>query len=184
MGETLECTEDKEIVMTIKFKKPDSNHNTYGGSNQPVIDHIDLIAGEVGGVIYPFDENPNYDVADPNSGSAAVVNPQYSNPNCPEGTVKVIKTFTSSDWGTKDKDGYYSITYKLAKTDKSMYYRLRGTNLAKGTPGQTDLNGNPLCDQQFQWLGDTSSAISTNNGAKAFEDLWFYSNPIFVQKQQ
>jgi len=55
------------------------------------------------------------------------------------------------------------------KNDEKMYFRLRGTNHALDTPHQTDACGNPLAD-----------AKGENNAAKAFEDLWFYSNPIFV----
>jgi hypothetical protein len=40
------------------------------------------------------------------------------------------------------------------------------------TPNQTDACGNPLSD----------SLMAPNDAAKAFADLWFYSNPIFVTK--
>ena len=50
-----------------------------------------------------------------------------------------------------------------------MYFRLRGTNQPLNKTGETDECGNPLADIEGQ-----------NNATKAFEDLWFYTNPIFV----
>jgi hypothetical protein len=52
-----------------------------------------------------------------------------------------------------------------------MYFRLRGTNLPPDTPNETDAEGNPLAD----------SLVGANTVAKAWADLWFYSNPIYIQ---
>jgi hypothetical protein len=52
-----------------------------------------------------------------------------------------------------------------------MYFRLRGTNLPINIPNETDADGNPLIDD----------LKGTNDGQKAYQDLWFYSNPIFVE---
>ena len=51
-----------------------------------------------------------------------------------------------------------------------MYLRLRGTNHPLNTPGETDGAGNPLPD-----------IFEENSAAEAFSDLWFYSNPVFIQ---
>jgi hypothetical protein len=40
-------------------------------------------------------------------------------------------------------------------------------------PNQTDGEGNPL--------SDTLEGYGKNTAAKSFDDLWFYSNPIFVK---
>ena len=181
MGETLKIGKNSESTMTIKFKVPTMNYNLDTTNNKPVVDHIDLIAGEMMDRVYPFDENPLFDVTNPNSGPAAVKNPEYSNAKASEGTVNILKTFTIADWGTPDGDGYYTITFKVPATEKSMYYRLRGTNLAKGVTGQTDMDGNPLCDQDFTSLSDSKTAIGGNDSKAAFSDIWFYSNPIFVE---
>jgi hypothetical protein len=68
------------------------------------------------------------------------------------------------------KDGWINISFKLASARQPMYFRLRGTNLAPSTPNETDTEGNPLADD----------LTIPNNAAKAYQDLWFYSNPIFV----
>jgi hypothetical protein len=79
-------------------------------------------------------------------------------------STEVVDTFTATD----------VITYRIPELKESMYFRLRGTNLAPDTPNETDADGNPLAD---------SLIITTTPQAQAnavWKDLWFYSNPIFV----
>ena len=83
-------------------------------------------------------------------------------------TTSILKRFTSTDW--KTEKGWNVICY-IISIDKKKYYRLRGTNVPVNTAGLTDENGNPLIDPE-----------KNNTPAKAWADLWFYSNPIFVQK--
>lgn len=52
-----------------------------------------------------------------------------------------------------------------------MYFRLRGTNLRRGFDGETDGEVNPLADE----------LQGANSRDKAYADLWFYSNPLFVR---
>jgi hypothetical protein len=84
-------------------------------------------------------------------------------------TTKVLATFTSKDWKA-GADGYQQVTFTLPKVDKGQYLRLRGTNLGMGVDKETDKDGNPLVDE----------LVGPNDKAKAFADLWFYSNPIFI----
>ena len=67
-------------------------------------------------------------------------------------------------------NGWKKITYQ-AEVNGKMYFRLRGTNLALNTPEELDGAGNPLPD-----LAEENTAV------KAFSDLWFYSNPVFVER--
>ncbi len=134
------------IIIKIKFKSPSLNNN----GDVPVVDHIDLIEGEITGKVSPSD--PNYTKA---------VNE----------TTKVIATFTSADWEVED--GYNVIVYNV-KADKSKYYRLRGTNVPPNTPYETDAEGNPLADYL------ATDHLSLDKAQEAWADLWFYSNPIFV----
>lgn len=92
--------------------------------------------------------------------------PEYRNDS--NVTTKVIATFDSKIF--KVENGYNVITYKLKNFDKNMYFRIRGTNLKANVPGETDGKGNPLIDNS-----------GVNNLNKAYSDLWFYSNPIFVE---
>jgi hypothetical protein len=132
------------VVLTIRFKSPDSN--TFG--DPPKVDHIDLIAGDITGKIAP-------------------TSPDYITPA--NETAKVIATFTAADWHV-DRDGCNAITYRIKDLDNNKYFRLRGTNMAPNTAGQTDAVGNPLLDREGPLSGDD----------EAHADLWFYSNPIFV----
>lgn len=84
-------------------------------------------------------------------------------------TTRVIKRFKTH--GQKPgKNGWIRLSFRLASVQYPMYFRLRGTNLAPSTPNETDAEGNPLVDD----------LMAPNDAAKAYQDLWFYSNPIFV----
>jgi hypothetical protein len=145
------------LLLTIKFKSPAVNNR----NDVPVVEHIDLIAGEITGPIDP--SSPDYIKATNES-------------------AKVIASFTDKDWH-KDRDGYHVIRYHIRDLDKSMYFRLRGTNLACGTPNETgpavELPSADHCNPLADSLIDTSAGPAAQADA-AWKDLWFYSNPIFV----
>lgn len=146
----------KNLKLKIKFKSPESNNcmpNEYITSCvPPKVDHIDLIAGEITGKVEPGD-------------------PNYTNATNP--TAKVVATFSAKDFET-DKEGYSTIVYHIKNVDKNMYFRLRGTNLAPNTPYETDAEGNPLPDAL------ATKHLGIDGAQEAWNDLWFYSNPIFV----
>ncbi|MGB3209326.1 MAG: hypothetical protein WBB19_01340 [Desulforhopalus sp.] len=154
MGENLTITgtgspgNGQPLLLTIKFKSPAINHN----GDVPVVDHIDLIAGKLGGLINPT--SPDYTKAT-------------------NETTEIIATFTADDWKT-DRAGYHIITHRVKDLDTGMYFRLRGTNLAVDTPFETDAEGNPLSD----FLATDN--LGLDGAEEAWADLWFYSNPIFV----
>jgi hypothetical protein len=139
------------VQLTIKFKSPATNNN----GNNPAVDHIDLIAGDITGKIAP--DSPDYTKAT-------------------NETTKVVATFSRPDF-TVDKEGWTVIS-TMVKVDKNMYFRLRGTNLAPNTPDETDADGNPLPDALVTIHQPIDSAEKA--AAAAWKDLWFYSNPIFV----
>jgi hypothetical protein len=70
-------------------------------------------------------------------------------------TTKVLARFTSKQW-TRDKDSY-TINTTLPRLERNIYVRVRGTNTEDLEPPMDVPGENP-------WV-----------------DLWFYSNPIFVQ---
>lgn len=148
MGETL-CVpalrrRATPVEIVIRIKSPAQNHN-----GDPVrVDHIDLIAGDVTGLVAPD-------------------SPDYNNPVNP--TTHIVATFSAANW-RRNFDGSYEIR-TVVLVDRDMYFRLRGTNVPANTPNQTDAGGNPLLDTR------------PNGAAEAWQDLWFYSNPIFVNVQ-
>jgi hypothetical protein len=93
--------------------------------------------------------------------------PAYTIPANP--TTSVIQRFTAKDWTTEN--GWMVIRTILSCTQPT-YFRLRGTNLAMSTPSEVDQSGNPLMDE-----------VGMNTEEKAWNDLWFYSNPIFVYQR-
>jgi hypothetical protein len=69
-------------------------------------------------------------------------------------TTQVIARFTDSDW--KINGAYTEITYTISELGKESYIRIRGTN------------SNELEPQKDK------------KGESPWDELWFYSNPIFI----
>lgn len=70
-------------------------------------------------------------------------------------TTTVVKRFTADDW-TKD-GAYLTMTHTLQNVHHSSYIRVRGTNTDELEPEPDPLGEDP------------------------WSDLWFYSNPIFIE---
>lgn len=193
MGQTLVVEDGDMVVLKIKVHDPEGTNNCpldmanpslaqvdiVQPLNMPVLDHVDLIAGQVTGYVDPAD--PAYTVS---------VNP----------TAGVVATFERDlDCEDCENDGDMTFVYHFkAEAGMDMFFRLRGTNLPAGVPLETDAEGNPLADTEasdnLYSLMDpaelasmlfTDVTIGTSSKldevAEAYADLWFYSNPIFVQ---
>ncbi|CAA2109249.1 S-layer protein [Variovorax paradoxus] len=161
MGSEVAATSGEDLTITIRFKSPERNNFEYqlGSGNfanvKPVVDHIDLIAGDVTGP-----ETPG--------------TPGYSRDTNP--STRVLKRFTRNDWKL-DADGYFAVSYTV-KAGNNQYFRLRGTNLGTDVPNET-AGGEPLFDAQTTGTDHVArfNAINVRN----YSDLWFYSNPVFVK---
>jgi hypothetical protein len=160
MGQTFRAKPGQTVTVTVSVHSPRENAN----GDRPVVDHIDLIGGDVSGMVSP--NGPDYDTKDTNS------------------STHVIKTFAKSSWKTA-AGGWRSMTFSV-KTTADMYFRLRGTNLAPGTANETDAAGNPLNDElSYAPIpnpvdGGATMTSPVNSPELAWSDLWFYSNPIFL----
>jgi hypothetical protein len=175
--------------------------------NMPVLDHIDVIRGMVTGYKKPGSADyagtwPDNWIEDPDMDRlpAAAKNT----------TASVIQTFNDATWATvQGAPEYKSMVFRLPAVTASQYVRLRGTNLPAGVPYETDPDGNPLADVYTNAgsnnrlvapltipctaTGTTEfdgcpSHLAQVNGQKmvsfdiaAWADLWFYSNPIYVE---
>jgi hypothetical protein len=93
------------------------------------------------------------------------------------------------------------MVFRIPAVKASQYLRLRGSNLPASVPYETDGNGNPLADLATNasnvanlMIPCTDSAcpdhlaVKTTGGQKyvsydvaAWSDLWFYSNPIYIE---
>lgn len=166
--------------------------------NQPVLHHVDLIGGLVTGYIQPDD--PRYSGAAPGGRNGEQDSPNTLNPS-----TSVKATFSAANWRALP-GGWRTFIYRMPDVRTSQYLRLRGTNMPPGVPNETDEAGNPLVDS----LADNITVIPTdpacadpeqapnvlncvthlqaqgagrrlNFDVEAFTDLWFYSNPVFIE---
>lgn len=160
MGGELTVGKGDTVTVTIKFRSPElTNQETAFESGVsagvvPVVDHVDLIAGNVSAPAKP--------------GSNA-----YASET--NGSTRVIARFTANEWQT-DADGYKVITHTL-RADQSQYLRLRGTNLGTDVPNETSA-GEPLPDSKVETTDNQARFNEINQ--RNYSDLWFYSNPVFV----
>ncbi len=173
--------------------------------NKPVLDHIDVIRGMVTG--YRTPGSADYAGAWPNTW---LVNPSLASvpAAAKNATAAVIKTFNSTTWKDARAD-YRKMTFRIPAVAASQYVRLRGTNLPPAVPFETDASGNPLADLYTNASDPTKLMIRcstvgtvlsgdaidgcpdhlTNVGGQkyvsydvaAWSDLWFYSNPIYIE---
>jgi hypothetical protein len=160
MGGELKVASGDKVTVTIRFKSPAKNNyekpvdSGTAASVKPVVDHVDLIAGDVGAKAAPG--TAAYNVAT-------------------NASTRVVKRFTAADWKV-DADGYYSVTFETTAS-KNQYFRLRGTNLGTDVAGLT-ANGEPLADQRTGTTDNTQRFNDIND--RNYRSLWFYSNPVFV----
>ncbi|WCM88044.1 S-layer protein [Acidovorax sp. NCPPB 3576] len=160
LGQEVKAAAGESVTVRIRFKSPPVNNYQRPvasgnlGNMTPKVDHIDLIAGDVGERAQP--------------GSAAYQ--QATNP-----TTRVVRRFTAADW-TQDGEGYYAMEIPLTIA-KNQYLRLRGTNLGENVAGLT-ANGEPLADQAVTTSDPAQRHDQIND--RNYGNLWFYSNPIFV----
>jgi hypothetical protein len=219
MGEKLVVRPGAELIVAIAVRDPSgpsSSPYTFENPslkqisvsqplNMPVLDHVDVIRGMVGGYKQPgaadyAGEWPRNWLKDDGSTLTLADVPGAAKNE----TAAVIKTFNRTGWKKAGKD-ILTMSLRIPAVQSSQYVRLRGTNLPAAVPFETDANGNPLTDL-FTNENDTSklkipctaigstdfngcpSHMATVNGQKyvsfdvaAWADLWFYSNPVYVQ---
>lgn len=152
MGETLRVVRGARVEISVAFRSPEFNNN----GETPRVDHVDLIAGKIAGKAMP--------------GTRA-----YGRVGKTD--ARVVARIAAADWQCEGRACRAKID--AGPVDGPMYFRLRGTNLPPSTPGETDGEGNPLSDDEA--CGRKQTAPRCNTRRKAYADLWFYSNPIFIE---
>ncbi|MEI6515044.1 MAG: Ig-like domain-containing protein, partial [bacterium] len=162
MGSRLYAT-GTVVTVSVRVHDPEGANNCPtnlpAGINTPVLDHIDVIAGQFSGLIATND--PAY-LSDSNVTTRVVGRFDAV------GGATDSQGVTSTAW-TDEGGGWKRMTLTYDTKGRKTYFRLRGSNIGLGVAGQTDAAGNPLLDPQ------------DNTALKAWADLWFYSNPVFVQ---
>jgi hypothetical protein len=243
MGEKLKLTTAGNVYVAIVVRDPSGTNNSpyafpnpsllqgkapgtvVPNINEPVLDHVDLIGGDVTGFIAPG--SANYSGAWPTNTAwlsttgTTPVRASGTNlyPGVPVGaqntTAALLASFPSTTSVTVGGQPAFATTYTLPGT-KSRYVRLRGTNMPVSTPNETDASGNPLSDFFTNAQVPANLAIPcTTSGTvpgvatrspvtglitacpshlpvksgvpyvaydvAAWADLWFYSNPIYIE---
>jgi hypothetical protein len=211
MGEKLVVRPGAELMVGIAVRDPQGTNNSpYAfpnpslrqigvtqALNAPVLDHVDLIGGNVTGLRATTDANYKGTIV-PNI-ATGLLTPNNNTGGARNDSATVRKVFNANNW-TALADGVRVMSYKVSGVTASQYFRLRGTNLPPATPNETDADGNPMLDFKVS-PNDQSAAgtipcndagcpthLRTVAGVKyssfdvaAWADLWFYSNPVFVQ---
>jgi hypothetical protein len=192
MGEKLVVRPGTDLIVSIVVRDPQGkNYSPYSFANpslkqigmtqpldQPVLDHIDVIGGNVTGYVDPANT----------AAYAGLIN----TPAATNSSAALKKSFNASNW-TATADGLRKMSYRIPAAKVSQYLRLRGTNLPPATPFETDASGNPLLDFGSDGkiaCGDAAcpAHMTATNGAKtssydvaAWSDLWFFANPVFIE---
>jgi hypothetical protein len=199
MGEKLVVRDRQDLLVAVAVRDPQGTNNApYAFPNPslkqvnitqpvnaPVLDHIDLIGGDVTGYVSPADTARYAGV----EGTPAASN----------SSAGIRKVFSAANWKA-GAGGVRVMSFKVSGVQNSQYFRLRGTNLPAAVPFETDANGNPLNDYEVAPFDQTlpgnvpcndagcPAHLRTVAGVKysgvdlaAWSDLWFYANPVFVE---
>lgn len=200
MGETLVVRPGDQVTVEMSMTVPAENNSPYSFNNplleqvgikqplnKPSLDHVDLITGNITGVIAPG--APGYAVTNAagTAGAAIVYNP----------SATIARQIPAAQMHREHRDGEsvrlrFTTTFTAGSTP--FYVRARGTNIPVGTPNVTDTAGNPLLDTNNAQVSCTDAACPAHldavNGVKkvtrdvqAYSNVWFYANPIFVRPE-
>jgi hypothetical protein len=164
MGETYHAKRNTVKIRILVRDPETNNHNQWSDITNPALNHIDLIAGEMRPTVAKG--TPEYSVGEYDKVSVIA---RFD----ATGGITDANGIKSTKW--KDLGGGIKlIEYKVNITGDT-FFRLRGTNNGLNVAGKTDATGNPL--------EDTPASNSIEAAKIAFEDLWFYSNPVFVRNE-
>jgi hypothetical protein len=168
----------------IRFKTPATN-NCLAGVNAsanyvcqaPSVHHVQLIQGTVNATkaskfLANGDPNPAYKAIDPTVASVVAT---YDT----AGGLIPNTAITATKWST-DAQGYTTMTFSVPNVQNSMFFRIRGSNLGYDLK-KMDITGTKVIYGNDTAGNPLKNTPGTNNADMAWDDLWFYSNPIFVK---
>lgn len=198
MGRTLVVPPGASVTVTLAFTQPTApNFSPYTFNNplltplginqplnRPIVDHVDIITGNVTGVIAPGSAGYAY----PAGTTATTATNLVWNPS-----TAIAATFnaTTNPWTVAGQRR--TITHTIPSVTAPMYVRARGTNLPAGTPNATDAAGSPLRDfitsANAPCLDAACPAHMPTVGGqrrvsfdvRGWANVWFYTNPIFIR---
>lgn len=172
MGETLKVKNKDKVTVQIRFKTRATN-NCQAGINAsdgyvckaPGVHHVQLIQGRIN----PTKEDKFLsDGVTPNSAFNAI-----------DTTVaRIVETFDATSW-TTDAEGYTTMRYVVPRVTSDTYFRIRGTNLGYNVV-KMDTTGTKIVYGTDPMGSPLLNTPGTSNADMAWDDLWFYSNPVFI----
>jgi hypothetical protein len=180
MGETLKVRKGDIVTVNLLVRDPNGkNLSPYTFNNpvlkqigveqpvnEPELAHIELIQGEVSGLIPATD-------------------PEYFNPLAPE-TTEIVKQVT----GKQLRGGEIKKVKYRFRANTDSYIRARGSNLPPSTPNARDKDGNPLADSLKDNVACDDPLCPphvegiVDYDLEAWSDVWFHSNPIFIEVEE
>ncbi len=168
MGETLEVTPGgADIEWVIKLRDPEGpNFSPYFFANQslaqigidiptnePMLSHIDVIRGDITGIIDPSDPAYTTNVSNPTTEIFATV----------DNDVNGDGSNADSEFEVSGEHLIASGTIPVSSIENDMYFRVRGTNMPQATPNETDADGNPLLDDFSSLIPCTATGEGTSD---------------------
>ncbi len=119
IGGALNFLPGASVTVVIRLRDPESE-NSHG--DNPAVNHVDLIGGDITGVLADPDQDTN-------------------------SSTRVIRSFNSSDW-TRDGE-FLTMTERLDNIQGSFYLRVRGTNTSQLEPEPDPEGEDPWTDLWF-----------------------------------
>jgi hypothetical protein len=137
-------------------------------------------------ISFGYEFNPEYQVKRISRNIPIMAIPMASLPATPNPEFKaidstvasIIKTFDATSW--KNHDGYTSMTFDVQNVQNDMFFRIRGTNLGYDVK-QMDSTGTKIVYGTDASGSSLINTPGTSNADMAWDDLWFYSNPVVVK---
>jgi hypothetical protein len=191
MGEILRVETGDKITVQIRFKTPADNNcqaDVNASANYvcqaPSVHHVQLIQGRINPTKAsklinndPTQPNPDFNAIDGTVAAVVATFDAMGGVSLPA-TPASASPITSIQWST-DAEGYTTMTYTVRDVRNNMFFRIRGSNLGYNVV-KMDSTGTKIIYGNDPAGNPLKNTPGTNNPDMAWDDLWFYSNPIFV----
>ena len=93
--------------------------------------------------------------------------------------ASIVKTFDASSWHT-DENGFTTMTFTVPHAREDMFFRIRGSSLSYDVV-KMDATNTKIVYGTDAAASPLLNTPGVNNADMVWDDLWFYSNPIFIE---
>ncbi len=112
---------------------------------------------------------PNWSQVTPRLAKVDLVKGAVTGPVSDSDTFSTPGTRVETSWDTTGITGVIELSYDLGRLDESFYVRLRGSDGKRTAPGLGGATVDPA-----------GPALDVIGAADPWDDLWFYTNPMWV----